>query len=365
MPRRRRPIGSTVAVNDQGLRNLSRSLAADGTLDRADWLRLFTQVQADGTVSGAEYNDLGDLLHPSRVTFTATVGFTLPAAIRVLAGKVVDGNAANARFQGGALGNLQSGSAAGAAAEAGRQVVLRGRPPRGRGRRRPTASVGGALFVNGISYTDVAQGAVGDCYLVAALAGIARFSPQTIQQMFTDNGDGTFTVRFYRNGVADYVTVDRSLADQLQRQGQVRRIRRPVRQHRQRTVGRPWRRRRTPNSTRPAGSGTRRRTRMRPSTAAIPTWPSNTSPGPTPGGSGCSTPTRWTWSTRRTAGGTPCWRRRAGRRATASSPATGTPWSASTPRRAGSPCTTRGARTIELTWWQVLQSFNGFWQMGL
>ena len=21
--------------------------------------------------------------------------------------------------------------------------------------------------------------------------------------------------------------------------------------------------------------------------------------------------------------------------------------------------------TIELTWWQILQSFNGFWQMGL
>jgi hypothetical protein len=29
--------------------------------------------------------------------------------------------------------------------------------------------------------------------------------------MFTDNGDNTFTVRFYKNGVADYVTVDRYL----------------------------------------------------------------------------------------------------------------------------------------------------------
>ncbi|MEM8780403.1 MAG: C2 family cysteine protease [Cyanobacteria bacterium P01_G01_bin.49] len=29
--------------------------------------------------------------------------------------------------------------------------------------------------------------------------------------MFTDNGDGTFTVKFYKNGVADYVTVDRKL----------------------------------------------------------------------------------------------------------------------------------------------------------
>ena len=29
--------------------------------------------------------------------------------------------------------------------------------------------------------------------------------------MFVDNGDGTFTVRFYNKGVADYVTVDRYL----------------------------------------------------------------------------------------------------------------------------------------------------------
>jgi predicted small integral membrane protein len=30
--------------------------------------------------------------------------------------------------------------------------------------------------------------------------------------MATDNGDGTFTIRFYNAGVADYVTVDKSLA---------------------------------------------------------------------------------------------------------------------------------------------------------
>jgi hypothetical protein len=29
--------------------------------------------------------------------------------------------------------------------------------------------------------------------------------------MFTDNGDGTFVVRYFNNGVADYVTVDRYL----------------------------------------------------------------------------------------------------------------------------------------------------------
>jgi hypothetical protein len=47
--------------------------------------------------------------------------------------------------------------------------------------------------------------------LLATLGEIARQSPAAIQNMFVDNGDGTFVVRFYNNGAADYVTVDRNL----------------------------------------------------------------------------------------------------------------------------------------------------------
>ncbi len=68
--------------------------------------------------------------------------------------------------------------------------------------------VSGSLYQNGVAATDVAQGDTGDCYLMASLAAIAKTSPATIQNMIHDNGDGTFTVRFY-NKVADYVTVDR------------------------------------------------------------------------------------------------------------------------------------------------------------
>jgi hypothetical protein len=200
-----------VGMSDASLRTVARSLAGDGMLDRSDWLRLFAQVEADGTVSTAEDRDLDNLLHSSRVTTSLTVGFTLPAAVQNLAAKVVDGNAANAHYQGGSLGNLQAGGSASQLQKLVAKWFL--------GSDHPTAAngttyriVGGALFVNGVSYADVAQGAVGDCYFVAALAGIARFSPQSIQQMFTDNGDGTFTVRFFNNGVADYVTVDRALA---------------------------------------------------------------------------------------------------------------------------------------------------------
>jgi hypothetical protein len=71
--------------------------------------------------------------------------------------------------------------------------------------------VNGSLFQNGLSADDVYQGGLGTCYYLATLAAIAQEKPDYIQNMFTDNGDNTFTVRFYNNGVADYVTVDRYL----------------------------------------------------------------------------------------------------------------------------------------------------------
>jgi hypothetical protein len=46
---------------------------------------------------------------------------------------------------------------------------------------------------------------------LATLSSAAQERPNYIQNMFIDNGDGTFTVRFFNNGTADYVTVDRYL----------------------------------------------------------------------------------------------------------------------------------------------------------
>ncbi|HEX4589289.1 MAG TPA: C2 family cysteine protease, partial [Gemmataceae bacterium] len=110
----------------------------------------------------------------------------------------------------GALGNLHASSSAGQLKELVAKWFL--------GSDHPQSSAGtnyrlvsGSLFVNGPSYGDIIQGQVGDCYFVAALAGVVKFSPSIIQQMATDNGDGTFTIRFYHAGVADYVTVDRAL----------------------------------------------------------------------------------------------------------------------------------------------------------
>jgi hypothetical protein len=200
----------SAAVGDQTLRSVAHSLAADGTLSRSDWLQLFAQVEKDGTVTAGEIRDLDDLLHPGQVKSTNAAGYSVPASVRNLAGKVVDGNVANVHYHGTALGNLHAGSTAGQLQKLVAKWFL--------GTDHPAAAAGttyrlvsGSLFVNGPNYGDVIQGQLGDCYFVAAMAGVARFSPQLIQQMAIDNGDGTFTVRFFHAGVADYVTVDRDL----------------------------------------------------------------------------------------------------------------------------------------------------------
>src|SRR3990172_2095223 len=122
-----------------------------------------------------------------------------------LSSYVVNGNAANANYQGQTLGNLSAGSTATQLGNLVNKWFL--------GLDRPAASgayrqIAGTLFVGGAAYTDVKQGSVGDCYLMASLAEVALRNPSTITSMFIVNGDGTYTVRFYNAGQANYVTVD-------------------------------------------------------------------------------------------------------------------------------------------------------------
>jgi hypothetical protein len=132
--------------------------------------------------------------------------------VKVLSNKIANSDVANTRS---GIGNLFAGSSD------TQMENLIGKWFLGNDRPDLTKSeytysyVSGSLFQNGLSADDIDQGALGDCYYVATLASIAQKKPDYIQNMFTDNGDNTFTVRFYNNGVnngvADYVTVDRYL----------------------------------------------------------------------------------------------------------------------------------------------------------
>ena len=169
-----------------------------GGIDRNEMIGLLRSAKDYNAIDSTELTDL-------RKIVSNAAGLGIADYVRVLAGKVVNSDPANSRS---GIGNLFSGSSSTQMENLIGKWFL--------GTDRPTNSgtyqyANGSLFQNGISYRDVDQGKTGDCYFLASLGAVALKAPSNISNMFTDNGDGTFTVRFFNGGVADYVTVDRYL----------------------------------------------------------------------------------------------------------------------------------------------------------
>lgn len=84
---------------------------------------------------------------------------------------------------------------------------------------KPQIPLNTPLFDGMVSVSDIRQGDIGDCYLLAAMYSIARQNPQAIHDMMKDNGDGTVTVRlFSRNDQTNqlepnYITVEKSIPE--------------------------------------------------------------------------------------------------------------------------------------------------------
>jgi hypothetical protein len=198
-------------LNDIGVADLAAAYyQRDGQLTRTDMLGLFNEVELEGSVTSAAYTSLRELVD--------SLAIVMPSSVRNLAGKVVNGDVANKDFQGQSLGDLGPGSSKAQLYN----LVLKWFY----GADLPTTDVNpatGADFGYALAsgslfgpfgvprYNDVAQGDAADCYFMASLGQTALQSPKTIQSMITSNGDGTYTVRFFDNGVADYVTVNSEL----------------------------------------------------------------------------------------------------------------------------------------------------------
>jgi len=96
-----------------------------------------------------------------------------------------------------------------------------GLTPAGEKLRDPAITSSASKYVNfadkplfapgGPSYTDIKQGSVGDCYFLASLAALSTTHPMLLQQSITPLGDGTYAVRFYKDGKEVYLRLDGDL----------------------------------------------------------------------------------------------------------------------------------------------------------
>ena len=192
-------------VQNAALANLISTYYADSQLSRTEVMQLLKSAGNDGVVDATELADL-------RYITGSTSVYAMPAYVRELAKDVVNSNPANLKFKGQTAGNLAAGSSATLLNNLVDKWFLGVDVPMLSGSGVSYQTVVGNLF-NGVpSRADAKQGQLGDCYFIAALSAIADKNPDAVRNLFIDNSDGTYTVRFYVNSVADYVTVNRSLA---------------------------------------------------------------------------------------------------------------------------------------------------------
>ena len=195
-------------IDDSSVNNaMLNSIKLDNEFSREDVIGVLKSAGDYGSVTGTEFTDLQQ--------FWLMSNSTMRADIAGLSKKVVFGDAANDHYTGydsivDDLGNLESGtSTQNLNLLIGKHMLGTDRPMIHTG---TYTQAGGTLEVDGYSAGDIDQGATGSCYFLSALAGTADKKVSIIEDMFTDNGDGTYSVRFYTNGQADYVTVDSMMA---------------------------------------------------------------------------------------------------------------------------------------------------------
>ena len=195
-------------IDDSSVNNaMLNSIKLDNEFSREDVIGVLKSAGDYGSVTGTEFTDLQQ--------FWLMSNSTMRADIAGLSKKVVFGDAANDHYTGydsivDDLGNLESGtSTQNLNLLIGKHMLGTDRPMIHTG---TYTQAGGTLEIDGYSAGDIDQGATGSCYFLSALAGTANDKSEIIEDMFTDNGDGTYSVRFYTNGQADYVTVDSMMA---------------------------------------------------------------------------------------------------------------------------------------------------------
>lgn len=197
----------------------AKAFGADGVLTYDETLKILQDV-AVGGITADEFGALKTLADQMGVNGA----YKTSAYVDQIFDDAVLGNSANASWHGGgakaqALGDMTAGTTELQANELiGKWFLGTDLPGTdlsavGTNLKSTYATCTLPLFgANGPQWSDINQGYVGDCYLMAALAETALQHPDTIKNMIKSNGNGTYSVDFIVNGKDDYVTVNADLA---------------------------------------------------------------------------------------------------------------------------------------------------------
>lgn len=205
--------GPWAQLADAGIRADVTSLVKSGALDYNGLLKIM-QDAAVGGITASEYATLqvfDSLLNSSG-------GISVSQYLDDISNHLIRGDAANTYWTGGtsthsSLGNMTGGTTQSQATQLIGKWLLGTDLPTARGYSYTKSTAPLFSSTGKLDYlNEVQQGYLGDCYLISSIAEVAYRDPNTIKSMFTDNGNGTYGVRFFVNGSARYVTVDSSLS---------------------------------------------------------------------------------------------------------------------------------------------------------
>ncbi len=192
---------------------------SNGALSYAGMLQVL-QDAASGGMNATTWTGLQTLAQDLNIAG----GISASAYVQQIAQDVINGNSANAYWNGGAdtasaLGNLSASSTQAQFDELIGKWFLGSDLPAidASTLLGDDVQVGYAAFnlplwnSGGPSINDINQGMVGDCYFLSALGEVALQDPTAIKDMIQATGNGDFSVEFQVNGKADYVTVNDEL----------------------------------------------------------------------------------------------------------------------------------------------------------
>ena len=214
------PATPVSRLQDAGIAANVAKLMVNGSLSYNSMLTIL-EGAATGGMTATKLSTLRTLAS----MLNASNGITTSAYVQQIANDVINANTANADWNGGSskatvLGNLTASSSATQVNELIGKWFLGTDLPSlsvaaiGESNLNPTyvADTAPLYGASGApKASDVSQGYLGDCYFVSSLAETALKNPSAVESMIANNGNGTYSVRFYVGGQADYVTVNNEL----------------------------------------------------------------------------------------------------------------------------------------------------------